>query len=112
MPCVAHCPLPALGTDSTRDDTVKLLVGNKIDRKEERVVSADEARAFARANSMLFLECSARTEQGIQQVFDELIQKILDAPSLMEEAGLASGGAKVSVDDGGYDEQAPALCPC
>lgn len=31
---------------------------------------------------MLFIECSARTRVGVQQAFEELVQKIYDTPSL------------------------------
>jgi Ras-related protein Rab-18 len=60
-----------------------LLVGNKID-KAEREVSREEGAKFARSKSMLFMECSAKTKLGIQQAFEELVQKILETPSLWE----------------------------
>ena len=40
--------------------------------------------ALAREHQMLFIECSAKTKVGIQQAFEELVQKILDNPSLYE----------------------------
>eukprot|EP00472_Partenskyella_glossopodia_P008419 CAMPEP_0197541034 /NCGR_PEP_ID=MMETSP1318-20131121/66936_1 /TAXON_ID=552666 /ORGANISM="Partenskyella glossopodia, Strain RCC365" /LENGTH=199 /DNA_ID=CAMNT_0043100165 /DNA_START=1195 /DNA_END=1794 /DNA_ORIENTATION=+ len=61
----------------TNDDVVLMLVGNKIDL-EDRKVSKEEGIAFARSNNMLFMECSAKTKQGVQQAFDELIQKALE----------------------------------
>ncbi|RLN74275.1 hypothetical protein BBJ28_00006221 [Nothophytophthora sp. Chile5] len=54
-------------------DVVKLLVGNKIDK--ERVVSRREAEDWARSKGMLFVESSAKTKIGIQQVFNEVVQK-------------------------------------
>jgi len=65
---------------STNVDAVKLLVGNKIDRDAHREVTKEEGVAFARQNNMLFCEASAKTQTGIQQAFEELIQKILDVP--------------------------------
>ena len=62
-------------------DVVKLLVGNKIDQK--RVVSRDTAEEWARARGMLFLEASAKTKEGINQVFMEVVQKILENPVLL-----------------------------
>jgi len=69
---------------STNEDAVKLLVGNKIDKASERQVSKKEGNDFARSRSMLFIESSAKSEEGVQQAFDELIQKVLDVPSLLD----------------------------
>ena len=85
-------------------EVVKLLVGNKID--QERVVSrevstmlswySDEfwlwaptyftpppllsplqiANDWAKSRGMLFMEASAKTKEGIAQVFNEVVQKV------------------------------------
>jgi Ras-related protein Rab-18 len=47
-------------------EVVKLLVGNKIDK--ERAVPRAQAEDWARSRGMLFLETSAKTREGIQQV--------------------------------------------
>lgn len=60
---------------------VKLLVGNKID-KEGRQISKEDGVDWARLHGMLFIEASAKTKVGIQQVFDELVSKIIDNPLL------------------------------
>lgn len=62
-------------------DVVKLLVGNKIDQK--RLVARDAAEDWARSRGMLFLEASAKTKEGINQVFMEVVQKILENPALL-----------------------------
>eukprot|EP00005_Dracoamoeba_jomungandri_P010844 CAMPEP_0174274856 /NCGR_PEP_ID=MMETSP0439-20130205/59502_1 /TAXON_ID=0 /ORGANISM="Stereomyxa ramosa, Strain Chinc5" /LENGTH=206 /DNA_ID=CAMNT_0015366899 /DNA_START=37 /DNA_END=657 /DNA_ORIENTATION=+ len=62
-------------------EVVKLLVGNKID-KANRKVTREEGKAFAQERSMVFIECSAKTKLGIQQTFEELVNKILEKPSL------------------------------
>ncbi|RHY89378.1 hypothetical protein DYB35_001844 [Aphanomyces astaci] len=59
-------------------DVVKLLVGNKIDK--ERAVSRREGEAWARSKGMLFVESSAKTKTGIQQVFNEVVQKVPTHP--------------------------------
>ena len=64
----------------------KLLVGNKIDLKQ-REVSVEEAQAFARKQAMMYIEASAKTREGIRQSFEEVVQKILDTPALMEQVG-------------------------
>lgn len=56
-------------------EVVKLLVGNKID--QTRSVPREEAIAWAKSHGMLFLESSAKTKQGIAQVFSEVVQKVM-----------------------------------
>ena len=56
---------------------VKMLVGNKIDREDNREVTRDEGARFARKHSMLFIEASARTREGVQIAFEELVQKVI-----------------------------------
>jgi Ras-related protein Rab-18 len=94
---------------STHDNVVKMLVGNKIDKESERVVSKEEGMAFARSNAMLFIESSAKTEEGVQQAFEELIQKILESPNLLEGETWESKG-RVEVDKGGEDTEEAACC--
>jgi Ras-related protein Rab-18 len=68
---------------STNPDCIKMLVGNKVDKDAERVVTKQEGIAFARQYGCLFLECSAKTRINVQSCFEELVQKILDTPSLL-----------------------------
>ncbi|GBG58833.1 hypothetical protein CBR_g233 [Chara braunii] len=86
---------------STNPDCVKMLVGNKIDKEEERVVTKQDAIAFARQYGCLFIECSAKSSVGVQQCFEELVRKILETPSLVLDtapAGTVRPGADQSVD--------------
>ncbi|KJE91151.1 GTP-binding protein yptV3 [Capsaspora owczarzaki ATCC 30864] len=84
------------------NDVVKMLIGNKIDQTEERQVSRAEGLAFAQRHSMLFIECSARTRVGVEQAFEELVQKMYDTPALWRT------GPTNNVQLGGAEE-APAL---
>lgn len=56
-------------------DIVKMLVGNKIDLAE-REVTTEEGLDFARRNKMLYIESSAKTADGIQCCFEELVRKV------------------------------------
>ncbi|XP_017557471.1 ras-related protein Rab-18a [Pygocentrus nattereri] len=75
--------LNELETYCTRDELVKMLVGNKID-KEDREVDRNEGLKFARKHSMLFIEASAKTRDGVECAFEELVEKILQTPGLWE----------------------------
>ncbi|XP_059453338.1 ras-related protein RABC1-like isoform X2 [Corylus avellana] len=60
---------------STNQDCIKMLVGNKVDKESERVVSKKEGIDFAREYGCLFLECSAKTRVNVEQCFEELVLK-------------------------------------
>ncbi|KAJ1405050.1 Small GTPase superfamily [Sesbania bispinosa] len=70
---------------STNQDCIKMLVGNKVDKEGDRVVTKKEGIDFAREYGCLFIECSAKTRVNVQQCFEELVLKILDTPSLLAE---------------------------
>ncbi|KAL8227061.1 hypothetical protein R6Q57_016893 [Mikania cordata] len=70
---------------STNQDCIKMLVGNKVDKDSERFVSREEGGALAKELGCFFIECSARTQENVQQCFEELAQKIMEVPSLLEE---------------------------
>ncbi|CAF0807976.1 unnamed protein product [Adineta steineri] len=73
-----------LDTFSTKMNIIKMLVGNKIDQEDKREVTRDEGARFARKHSMLFIEASARTREGVQIAFEELVEKIIQTPLLWE----------------------------
>ncbi|MED6220294.1 Ras- protein RABC2a, variant 2 [Stylosanthes scabra] len=74
---------------STNQDCVKILVGNKVDRESERAVSREEGLALAKELGCLLLESSAKTRENVEQCFEELALKIMEAPSLLEEGSTA-----------------------
>lgn len=73
-------------------EVVKLLVGNKVD--QERTVARNDALDWAKNRGMLFMEASARTKEGISQVFTEVVQKILENPTLLSNTRPAKPGSR------------------
>uniref|UniRef100_A0A803PAU6 Ras-related protein RABC2a n=1 Tax=Cannabis sativa TaxID=3483 RepID=A0A803PAU6_CANSA len=69
---------------STNQDCVKILVGNKVDRESDRAVSRDEGIALAKELGSMFLECSAKTRENVEQCFEELALKVffIDNPRM------------------------------
>mmetsp|Transcript_13810 Transcript_13810/g.12526 ORF Transcript_13810/g.12526 Transcript_13810/m.12526 type:complete len:211 (-) Transcript_13810:129-761(-) len=76
-------------------EVVKLLVGNKVDQPRE--VPQEVADEWARARGMLFLEASAKTKEGISQVFSEVVQQILQNPVLLSNTRPAKPGNRTNL---------------
>jgi len=89
---------------STNQDCIKMLIGNKVDMESERVVSKEEGIEFARQHGCSFHECSAKTSVNVEKFFEELVLKILETPSLLEES---SSGAKKNI----FDQEQPKVTP-
>ena len=53
-----------------------ILVGNKTDLEDKREVSYEEGSIYAQKNGMLFFECSAKTGQNIDKIFNESTREI------------------------------------
>ena len=76
---------------------------------ENRVVSKDEGIKCARKYQMMFIESSAKTREGVQCAFEELVEKIIQTPGLWEMAGDKKKGISVS---GGDSQQQGACSYC
>ena len=55
-------------------EVVKMIVGNKTDRKEERVVSKQEGQMLAKQYNVGFIETSAFSGRNVEKIFFELTQ--------------------------------------
>ena len=54
---------------NTNKNIVKVLIGNKIDLNDKRIISFDEAKEFADNNNMKYIETSAKTAANVDQAF-------------------------------------------
>mmetsp|Transcript_31262 Transcript_31262/g.69591 ORF Transcript_31262/g.69591 Transcript_31262/m.69591 type:complete len:212 (-) Transcript_31262:986-1621(-) len=76
--------LPEYNRQSTYREAVKMIVGNKIDRQEDRRVSCEEGAAVAREHGCLYYECSAKLDMHVHDaVVWGLLSAIIDTPSLL-----------------------------
>ena len=62
--------------DQSPKTVLIVLVGNKIDLEENRAVSYDEGSEFATKNGLIFEETSAKTGQGIEEIFMKSAKEI------------------------------------
>ncbi|XP_071722812.1 ras-related protein RABC1-like [Rutidosis leptorrhynchoides] len=79
---------------STNQDCIKMLIGNKVDKGKSKGCHEKEGSDFARECGCIFLECSAKTRQNVEQCFEELVAKIMERPSLLAED---SSGVKKNI---------------
>ncbi|KAK8768015.1 hypothetical protein V5799_005205 [Amblyomma americanum] len=79
------------------DNAQVILVGNKCDMEDERVVSAERGRQLADQLGLEFFETSAKENVNVKAVFERLVDIICDKMSESldsDPALLAGGGAK------------------
>ena len=55
-----------------------MLLGNKCDLEDKRVVSRKRGEAAASESGITFLETSAKTDANVERAFVELTESILD----------------------------------
>lgn len=58
------------------DDVPMILVGNKCDLEDERVVGKDQGHNLARQWNCAFLETSAKSKIHVQEIFYDLVRQI------------------------------------
>ena len=67
--------------NSNNSNFKKILVGNKIDLKEERAIDTQQLQNFANKKEMNFYETSAKDGTNVDLIFTELAQLILEDKS-------------------------------
>ncbi|KAG5323743.1 RAB10 protein, partial [Acromyrmex heyeri] len=64
--------------EHANEDVEKMILGNKSDMEEKRVVSTEKGEAIAREHGIRFMETSAKANINIDRAFSELAEAILD----------------------------------
>ena len=59
-------------------EIIKYLIGNKVDKEEEREVTKEEGDEMAQKYDMKYCECSAYTGAGVTQAIDSLVVDIFE----------------------------------
>ena len=64
--------------EHANEEVEKVIIGNKCDMEDKRVVPKELGEAIARENGIRFYETSAKTNLNINMAFMELVESILD----------------------------------
>ncbi|KWU44330.1 ras-domain-containing protein [Rhodotorula sp. JG-1b] len=98
---------------------VVMLVGNKLDLAEagQRQVSTEEAQKFADEEGLMFMEVSAKTAQGVKEVFDKIAERMpIDSPASQRSrtggGGSLAGRGGVDLQQGGGVKALTDGCAC
>jgi len=67
------------------DDVLIALAGNKVDRREEREVSTQDAQHYATTNGIFYLETSAKENINIEDLFMEIARRLPKGSSKKNE---------------------------
>jgi len=63
--------------EHANEDVEKMILGNKCDMTEKRIISKEKGEAIAREHGIRFLETSAKANINIERAFIELAEAIL-----------------------------------
>eukprot|EP01126_Amoeba_proteus_P062141 TRINITY_DN840_c0_g1_i10.p1 TRINITY_DN840_c0_g1~~TRINITY_DN840_c0_g1_i10.p1 ORF type:complete len:174 (-),score=14.42 TRINITY_DN840_c0_g1_i10:37-558(-) len=67
------------------DNVPMVLVGNKCDLSDQRVITTEQGEALAGKFSCKFLEASAKTKVNVERIFYDLVRQII--PTLVKNSG-------------------------
>ena len=89
-----------------------MLVGNKTDLAQARVVSTEQGKSFAAQRGITFLEASALTASNVEASFLQILSEIYHKKRSKEgdSGGGAGGGGTMSVDIKGGAQKKKACC--
>jgi len=71
--------------DARGSDVIMVLVGNKIDLEQNRLVSYEEGDKKAKENSIMFIECSAKDGTNVKDLFRKIAASLPVSPEAPEK---------------------------
>lgn len=66
-------------SNRTSQNSIKVLIANKIDITNLRVVKEEQGRALSQEHNLYYFETSAKDDLGVNEVFDFMSNKILSS---------------------------------
>ena len=83
--------------EHANEDVEKMLLGNKCDMDDRRIIPTERGESIAREHGIRFLETSAKANINIERVFLELAEAILNKQTAGKEAADANSADRVYV---------------
>lgn len=89
--------------EKANPDIVVTVCANKVDLEEERAITSEEGKKFAEEGGYLFKEVSAKTNQGVQELFEDIAKKLPKTQTKTKRgAQLNEGVNKTAGEDDSY----------
>ncbi|XP_077118019.1 ras-related protein Rab-3D [Ranitomeya variabilis] len=92
------------------DNAQVLLVGNKCDLEDDRVIPAEDGRRLAEELGFEFFEASAKENINVKQVFERLVDVICEKMNESLENGPVPSGGAAQLNDAAPKEQNNCSC--
>ena len=73
--------------EEVSDKVSIVLVGNKVDDEQHRIVKTEDGEKIAKEFGLLFFECSAKSGINIDSTFNELVKKTVENYSKIKDKG-------------------------
>ncbi|XP_033645119.1 ras-related protein Rab-10-like isoform X3 [Asterias rubens] len=86
--------------EHANEDVEKMLLGNKCDMEDKRMISKERGETIARENGIKFLETSAKANVNVEKAFMTLAEDILKKYPQKDPASGTTGNIKPTGDDG------------
>jgi len=91
------------------EDVERMLIGNKCDMEEKRLISKERGEKVAEENGIKFYETSAKENVNIEHAFITLAEDILNKQSPSTETGATGGGVSLDKKQT-QDNKGPSAC--
>ena len=88
--------LKELKENNRIDELYIYLVGNKVDMEDKREISTEKGEQYAKDNNINFIEVSAKTGKGINELFNKAIKGSLDKVITINEKEEGDDKVKLS----------------
>ena len=73
---------------NSSDNALRILLGNKNDLSQKRVIDNNEGFEFAKKNKMDFIETSAKNSSNVEKAFFNLAKKVVNKIEMLDEANV------------------------
>merc|ERR1712062_80194 len=89
-------------SDNADENVQKIIIGNKCDLEDKRMVAKEKGEEIANENGICFMETSAKTNKNIEKAFIQLAEAILDKELNIQDLNL--GVPRSGPSCGGYKQ--------